>query len=495
MTRNGGQSPTDSKESRRIARLHDLAWLLEAPRRVVLLWAALLAAIIASLDYGIHPDISVGVLYVIPMVLAALTLRVWQLLLLGAIFALITEAQHPLRWDDQALGRIFYTLVGFCAAGIMASEIVRGRRLALQVSRKLEEQIELRREAENQLLTLIESSPAAILTLDTEGRIDLANQAAHQLFGVAEGGLQGTSVRRYLPVMADLLEGVSSDFPYRTATNCRGRRADGEMFLACVWFATFPTRSGRRLAAIITDSSEDLRDWQETSLQSLLRSTRVLVGSVSHEIRNICAAIAVVHANLGRVPGVAATEDYSALGTLAQGLARLTTVELQASGEQELGGVNMESLLEEFRIVVGPTLVSQGIELSITLPPDLPLVLGDHHGLLQVLLNLVRNSTRALEGCEHKHIAVDGSEEAEHVLVTFRDSGRGVADPGRLFQPFQQGADAVGLGLFVSRAIVRACEGEMYHEPSRSGCTIRLRLKPYLAGEASGDARSTEIQA
>ena len=77
-------------------------------------------------------------------------------------------------------------------------------------------------------------------------------------------------------------------------------------------FSTLPSSSGNRLAAIIVDGSEDLRDWQEASLQSILLSTRVLVGSVSHEIRNLAAAIVMVHSNLGRIPGVAESEDYSA---------------------------------------------------------------------------------------------------------------------------------------------------------------------------------------
>lgn len=221
----------------------------------------------------------------------------------------------------------------------------------------------------------------------------------------------------------------------------------------------------------------------------------MLVGSVSHEIRNVCAAISVVHANLGRIQGVAQTEDYVALGTLAQGLARLATVELHASGEQELGSVNLDTLLEEFRIVVAPTLAAADIELSIEIEPDLPMVLGDHHGLLQAMLNLSRNSVRAMEHSPARALRVSAALGADHVLVRVEDSGPGAAHPERLFQPFQQGADAIGLGLFVSRAIVRACEGELYYEPSPRGCAMCLRLKPSLAGESPGEAQTTEIPA
>ncbi|MGC4048671.1 MAG: ATP-binding protein [Paludibaculum sp.] len=472
-----------------------LARVFEAPKRTIFIWTLAMSVFIVLLDGWIDTNVSIGILYLIPMLLVSFILSRFQILWLALVYSLLKEHLSPFGWEIESIARIGYAFIGFAGAGLFANEVVRSRRMALQYSRELQEQIQRRKEAENQLITLIESSPAAIITLDADGRVDLANQAAHELLVVPMGSLYGERIRKYLPVMADLLQATDGDLPYRTATNARGRRANGESFLACVWFATYPTRAGKRLAAIITDASDDLRDWQETSLQNLLRSTRVLVGSVSHEIRNVCAAIAVVHANLGRIPGVDKSEDYTALGTLAQGLARLATVELHSAGDQELSTSSLETLLEEFRIVVEPTLDAEEIELELDIPENLSPVVGDHHGLLQVFLNLSRNSVRAMESSEQRRLKVDVRVKDHLVEVRFRDSGPGVKNPERLFQPFQQGADAVGLGLFVSRAIVRANEGELYHEPSESGCTMCVRLKPHLAPDQAGDLQNTEITA
>ena len=70
------------------------------------------------------------------------------------------------------------------------------------------------------------------------------------------------------------------------------------MFLADVWFSTYRTSAGPRLAAMVVDTSEDLRNREELSLNQLLAGSRILVGAVSHEIRNVCGAIAMAHANL-----------------------------------------------------------------------------------------------------------------------------------------------------------------------------------------------------
>lgn len=469
--------------------------LLEAPGRVRYGASVVLTILIAALDSSAYTSVSLGILYIFPTLFLAPALSRWQIVLISILFTFLREHYAPYGYEQESFARMSYGMVSFLGAGLFSNELARGRRLALEFSNRIQEQMELRREAESQLRSLIESSPAAIITLDSGGHVDLANQAAHDLLALPPATLINADVRQYLPVMADLLQAATDDLPYRTATNARGRRANGESFLACVWFATYPTRNGMRLAAIITDSSDDLRDWQETSLQSLLRSTRVLVGSVSHEIRNICAAIGVVHANLGRLPGVAETEDYTALGTLSQGLARLATVELQATAEQDMEPVNLEQLVEEFRIVAGPSLEAQEIELSIESPSAPLLVLGNHHGLLQVLLNLSRNSARALEHSTLRIVRLTITEEPRAVILRMHDTGRGVVHPERLFQPFQQGADAVGLGLFVSRAIIRACDGELYHEPTPEGCMMCIRLKPCAAFDGGEDWNSLEHSA
>jgi PAS domain S-box-containing protein len=466
--------------------------LFEAPARTLLPVALGLTIVIAVVDSHVESNMSLGLLYAIPVLICALYLSRWQVLVISLACALLREQFAPFSWEPHANTRIFSALLAFAGAGLFAGEMVRSRRMVLQHSRELKEQHERRMEAENQVRILVDSSPAAIVTLDAQGHVELANQAAHEMFGVPLTALPGQAIREFLPTVADLLQTADSDSPYRSATNCRGRRANGETFLACVWFATYPTSSGRRMAAIIADTSEDLRDWQETSLQSLLRSSRVLVGSVSHEIRNLCAAIGVVQSNLGRLPGVAGTEDYVALGTLAQTLSRLTTVELQSTSEQPMERVDLDHLLDEFRIVVSPTLESHEIELRTVSPGALPPVQGDHHGLLQVLLNLSRNSTRALQDCQPKRITVQLEVQPAGVLLRFADSGPGISSSSKLFQPFQPGAEAVGLGLFVSRAIVRACGGELYHEPSPRGCTMCVRLAPFLAAEPQYTDPSTE---
>ena len=440
---------------------------------------------IVLLDVITQENVSLGPLYIIPIVVAAPHLKRWHVILVSVVIALVREALAPEAWDSQTITRLTLTIIAYLGVGFFTNEMANNRRLSLAYISQLRGEVQRREEAERQLRSIIDSSPAAIVTTDGDGRVDLANRAAAELFRCTSADLAGRKIGEFLPVVEDLLRYDTGASAYRAATTCRGKRASGELFQACVWFSTYKTTTGKRLAAIVTDTSEDLRDWQETSFQSLLRSTRVLVGSVSHEIRNICAAIGLVHANLGRIPEVAATEDYAALGTLAGGLARVATVELNSASDRDPGAVDLSAVLDELGIVLEPDLEAHGIHFSATHESNLPMVAGEHHGLLQVFLNVIRNSIRALESAEEKSIEIRTSVDDEGVLVKVHDSGPGVQNPNRLFQPFQMGADAVGLGLFVSRAIVRASDGELYHLPGGTGCTMCVRLRTMFMQESS----------
>ena len=74
-------------------------------------------------------------------------------------------------------------------------------------------------------------------------------------------------------------------------------------------------------------------------------------------------------------------------------------------------------------------------------------------------------------------MTVTVSVDARKSLVTFEDSGAGVASPESLFQPFQPGAGGAGLGLYVSRAVVRTYGGDLRFEPTEKGARFTVELQ------------------
>jgi two-component system, LuxR family, sensor kinase FixL len=469
-----------------------LSFFLQRNRTQLLIRAGLMVAIVALIDWRVEGNVFFGFLYLFPMLMLGNCLLPWQLAIVAAGCAFLAECLGPDSWTPQAgIPRDIFMFTAYFGTGLFAYESARNRELALRHSREIEQEVESRREAEQQLKALIESSPAAILTLDSAGKILMANQAAHRLLGFEPDSMPSQSIVPFLPLLARVPPADGSSPSFRTAMQCRGRRRDGEVFLADLWFSTYQTRSGPRLAAMLVDSSDTLRDREESSLQQLLASSRLVIGALSHEIRNMCGAISVVSTNLSRYPGMAESEDFRALRNLVTGLATMAASQLQQSaGSQELSSVDLDSVLDELRIVIEPELRDSGISFQCHIPVDLPRVWADRQKLLQVLVNLTKNSERALAEQQRKEIIITATADAGRVILRVRDTGPGIPEPERLFRPFQPGAEMTGLGLYLSRAFSRAFGADLRYEGGGMGCCFAIDLTAVV--EPSDDQTGSE---
>jgi signal transduction histidine kinase len=459
-----------------------LSFLIRGTPRAVLLRAAVMTTAIAVTDWRIHGNIPLGFLYLFPMLLVGNILNRWQIVLSAAFCTLLTELFDDFSFAfPNDIPRDFLIFAAFVCMGLFVYEVGRSRQLALVHLKQIEHEAKARADAEEQLTVLVESSPAAVFTASSDGRILLANEAAHRLFGVTPGNLSGRSIHEFLPSLLNVPAPDGSHAPFRTAMQCRGYRLNDEVFLADVWFSTYRTSAGPRLAAMVVDTSEDLRNREELSLNQLLAGSRILVGAVSHEIRNVCGAIAMAHANLARSGALELNKDFEALGNLILALEKIASMELRNTTNQG-ASVDLSSLLEELRIVVEPGLGDQDVELRWEVDPALPAVWADRQSLMQVFLNLTRNSERAMSDRVRRVLTVRTRVEPKRVFIRFQDTGCGISNPDRLFRPFQQQAQASGLGLYLSRAFMRSFRGDLRYEPEPDGTSFIVELSPLLPG-------------
>jgi two-component system sensor kinase FixL len=460
-----------------------LSILLRGSSKAVFLRALLMIAAIALIDWRVEGNIPLGFLYLIPMLLIGSALERYQIALCAALCTVLTEIFDNYDWFAwAAIPRDILIFAAFICAGLFTFEVVRSRQVIMRHAARIESEMEARREAEEQLQVLIESSPAGVFTADSTGSILLANEAAHRLFAVEPGSFIGRKADEFLPSLENLPALSRGRSIFRAVMQCRGRRSDGEYFLADVWFSTFQTNAGSRLAAMVVDASEDLRNREELSLNQLLAGSRILVGAVSHEIRNVAGAIAMAHANLSKSAAVQGNRDLEALGSLVEALEKIASIDLRGRSGQP-ASVDLPSLLEELRIVVEPALTDRDIHLTWQIDPGLPAVWADRQSLMQVFLNLVRNSERALEESDRRELTISAHAAEHRVLIRFSDSGPGVTQPEHLFRPFQKEARETGLGLYLSRAFMRSFRGDLRYEVSVEGATFVVELSPAPTGE------------
>jgi len=220
----------------------NVEWIWEPRNRTaVLITSAAIVLAIAVVDWWTKPYVSLGFLYLFPIMLAAGFLPRWAITFLGIACALLSErfsnldpADAPIRTGFEALA-----LVG---SGLFISEVLRNRRLRLA--------------SQERLRVLVETSPAAIVTVDAHGFIELANQAAAELLGPRDGQLIGQPIAAFLPELHHALRWEEGP-QFRTSMQCRGHRGTGESFLAEVWFSSCKEGPAPKLAAIIADVTDE----------------------------------------------------------------------------------------------------------------------------------------------------------------------------------------------------------------------------------------------
>ncbi len=456
-------------------------------RNTVMLKAGVMIAMIACADWRIQSHVPLGFLYLFPMLLVGSVLNRSQISAAAALCTLLTEIFDSYPWTP-AIGfpRDILIFSAFSGMGLLVCEFVRARQTALQYLDQIKNESEARKAAEEQLKVLVDSSPIAIFTAGADGRVLLANDAVHRLLALKPGDLPGKSIHNYFPSLIHVPAPAREGRSFRTVMQCRGRREGGEVFFADVWFSTYWTSEGSRLAAMVIDTSEELRIREESNLNQVLTASRILVGAVSHEIRNLCGAISTVQTNLARDGTLAQNKDFEALHSLVGALEGIAAMSLRKTTNKP-ASVDIQNLLDELRIVIESSLREKGIELRWDVEPKLPLVWADRNSLLQVFLNLAQNAERAMMNENRRELAISAISENRRILVRFQDTGCGVSDPGRLFRPFQEGSRETGLGLYLSRAFVRSFDGDLRYAFAEKGATFIVELSPAAPHFLSGD--------
>jgi DNA-binding CsgD family transcriptional regulator len=210
--------------------------LWELRNRVpVLLTSGTILLLIALFDWWTTPFVSLGFLYLFPIMLAAGFLPRWVIALLSVACAFLAEVFSEL---PRSLTRFSLEALALASCGLFVAELVRNRRMTLI--------------AQDMLRGLVETSPAAIVTVNERGFIELANGAAAELMAPRDGCLVGNPIAAFLPELHHALRWEEAP-QFRASMQCHGHRGSGQAFMADVWFSTYKQGASPRLAAMIGD--------------------------------------------------------------------------------------------------------------------------------------------------------------------------------------------------------------------------------------------------
>ncbi len=233
------------------------------------------------------------------------------------------------------------------------------------------------------------------------------------------------------------------------------------------------------------ESLENLRRLQNQLVQTeKLSSLGQLAAGAAHEINNPLTAILgftdVLEADRALAPRFRTlVEKIRAQALRTKSLVTsLLSFARQVPAEKVLLDINQ--VLASAVQLRSLDLRDKNVKLEFAPETLLPGVRGDPNQLLQVFFHIINNAVDALEEVGGGILAIRTLRERHRAVVEFSDTGRGVEDPKRVFDPFyttKPVGKGSGLGLSICYGIVQEHGGEItcFNRPE-GGATFRVEL-------------------
>jgi signal transduction histidine kinase len=239
------------------------------------------------------------------------------------------------------------------------------------------------------------------------------------------------------------------------------------------------------------ESVENLKSLQKQLVHSeKMAALGQLVAGAAHEINNPLTAVLGYSEMLAAQEGASAEARGLAEKIYAQGRRIKTLVsDLLSFAKQspaEKVQLDVNSIVTK-AVQLRELNLGGNIRIDLNTDPGLPSIRGDANQILQVCFHIVGNAMDALQEAGGGVLAVRTKREGPNIVLEFADTGPGLAEPSRIFDPFYSTkalGKGTGLGLSACYGIVQEHGGQIFawNRPE-GGATFRVEL-PVAPAEA-----------
>jgi len=226
---------------------------------------------------------------------------------------------------------------------------------------------------------------------------------------------------------------------------------------------------------------------QQAKLASLGELVALAAGELEHPLSAILSSSERMAAssNLSREQLSNAQKIGQQARRTRELVSDLLSFSQQTPGEKSF--LELKPLLQRAVQMEGFKLENKKISLTVESNDPLPRVLGNPNQLLQAFLQIIENAVDALQEIGGGRLQVSLWREANEVVVQFADSGPGLRDPERVFDPFyttKPVGKGTGLGLSATYGVIQDHKGQItcYNRPE-GGAAFEIRL-PVLKATA-----------
>lgn len=239
----------------------------------------------------------------------------------------------------------------------------------------------------------------------------------------------------------------------------------------------------RELSHAVEQLQQEVRERQEAEAalkkaqNDLIQAGKLsalgqMSAGISHELNQPLMAIRSFAENaqqfLDRGKPEAAGQNLGQISDLARRMGRIIkNLRTFARAENEaLSDVDLVAGLRAVLELVESRIERAGVQVDWAASPGPVLVRGGEVRLQQVLMNLLTNAIDAMEECDTRTLRLLIDRPEGRVRLRVQDTGRGIREPDRIFDPFYSTKEAaaserMGLGLAISFRIVEGFHGQL----------------------------------
>src|SRR5512132_512219 len=367
---------------------------------------------------------------------------------------------------------------------------------------------------EERFRRVVEAAPNAMIMVNREGQITLANQQAEKTFGYPREELLGRPSEMLVPErIRSGHRGFRHDYvcgpqarPMGAGRELFGRRKDGSEVPVEIGLSPIHTSKGLLVLASIVDITErKLAELeaarQRHDLAHLARVTTLgeLSSSLAHELTHPITAIlsnaqaaqrflADDDVDLDEVREILndiVTQDQRA-GEVIHGLRVLLK---KGEPQAHCDDVDLNEVIRDVVKLMRNDLINRNVTVDTDFAENLPAVTGDRVQLQQVLLNLMLNGCDAMANNDssERRLLIASQLENSAVRVSVTDRGGGIPEKNleHVFERFfTTKKEGMGLGLSVCHTIIDAHRGKIW-ATNNAGCgaTFHFRLPIVAVGK------------
>lgn len=325
------------------------------------------------------------------------------------------------------------------------------------------------------IITLIEQMQIGVVIYDSEQRIHLVNQAFKDILGKAEIVHLDTLKQ----LNSNLFEGiVGLASGEKTMIKTELENVIHQFSLAA---SEMKLRNNRYTIVSVQDIKNELDANEMEAWQKLIRV-------LTHEIMNSVSPITSLSGTLGQIvkaqPEQLQKDDLStlkdgldAIENRSKGLLSFTEAyrKLTKIPLIKLAPIESREFFERIASIFTANL-KESIKFKMKVSPDFTFT-ADQHLLEQVIINLLKNASEAID--KQGVITLTSKQDSNHTFIHISDNGSGISDEvkDKIFVPFYTTkVEGSGIGLSLSRQIIKNHNGALSFETSPEGTTFKIEL-------------------